>query len=170
MTPHASCMQCHCYCMHCACGVIDTACTRAWGVSDTAYTLNAVSLTPHAFLIFVWHSIARKFFCACRVIDTACTMHAVSMTLHAPCMRCQWYRMHTCMRCQWYCMHPACDVNDTACILNKSNIFANTNLYSKRLWPLKSGAQDRCSDEKNRGAKSSWHCPLKLAFFGELSV
>jgi hypothetical protein len=49
-------------------------------------------------------------------------VHAVSMTLHSPCMRYQWHPMHC-----------ACGVNDIACILKNSNIFANLNLYSKRL-------------------------------------
>jgi hypothetical protein len=34
-------------------------------------------------------------------------------------------------------MHHACGINDTACIVKNSNIFANSNLYSKRLKPLK---------------------------------
>jgi hypothetical protein len=32
--------------------------------------------------------------CACGINDTACTVHAVTMTLHARCMRCHLNRMH----------------------------------------------------------------------------
>jgi hypothetical protein len=62
----------------------------ACGVNDKACTMHAVSMTPHAFLIFL-HTIAvlhmiftfcvvRKFCCACGINDTACIVHAVSMT------------------------------------------------------------------------------------------
>jgi hypothetical protein len=69
MTLHARCMRCLWYRMHNACGVIDTTCTYACGVIDTAWTLHAVSMTPHAH--------------ACGIIDTACMVYAVSLTLHA---------------------------------------------------------------------------------------
>jgi hypothetical protein len=42
---------------------------------------------------------------------------------------CMWFSLFEVVR-KFYC---ACGVNDTACILKNSNIFANSNLYSKRL-------------------------------------
>jgi hypothetical protein len=42
-------------------------------------------------------------------------LHAVSMTPYAPCMRCQWYRMHR-----------ACGIIDTTCIFN---IFCIPSLF-----------------------------------------
>jgi hypothetical protein len=73
---------------------------------------------------------------ACGFNDTACTVHAI--VNDTACIR-------------------ACGVNDTACIfiffhtiavlhmiftfrnLKNSNIFANSNLFSKRLYPLNQG-------------------------------
>jgi hypothetical protein len=85
-------------------------------------------------------------------------------------MRCHWHIMHfsffciaslICVWCslfevvqQFFC---ACDVNDTACILKNSNIFANSNLYSKRLYPRNQGVLMK----KNRGSKIAWHCLFK---------
>jgi hypothetical protein len=59
-------------------------------------------------------------------------------------------------------MHHACGINDTACILKNSNIFANSNLYSKRLLPLNQEPRTDVLMKKNRGSKISWHCPFKL--------
>jgi hypothetical protein len=82
---------------------------------------------------------------ACGVIDTACIVHAVSLTPHAFVIL---FAYHHCfaydfnfsklfykcsMRCLLHPKHRACSVNDTACILKNSNIFANSNLYSKRV-------------------------------------
>jgi hypothetical protein len=63
-----------------ACGIIDTACI-----------VHAVSLTPHAFFIFL-HTIA--------VLHMILTFWSCSKKF--VCMRYQWHRMHTCMRYQWY--------------------------------------------------------------------
>jgi hypothetical protein len=153
-----------------ACGVIETACTL---------TVHAVSLTPHAFYIFfavfIWFSlfeVVRKFLLcmrcqwysmhhACGVNDTTCIVHAVSMiphthvhaismTKHVPCM---WY--------QWHRMHRACGVNDTACKLKNSNIFANSNLYSKRLSPINQEPRTDVLMKKTEGQKSRDTVPLK---------
>jgi hypothetical protein len=59
------------------------------------------------------------------VLHLIFTFRSCSKTLL--CMRCKWHRMHPCtfapcMRCQKHRMH-----------FKKSNFFANSNLYSKRL-------------------------------------
>jgi hypothetical protein len=55
-----SCMRCHWYRMH-----------RTWGVIDTACTVHAVSLIPHApYMRCHWYRIHR----ACGVNDTACIL------------------------------------------------------------------------------------------------
>jgi hypothetical protein len=135
MNPHASCMQCHWPRMHHACSV-----------NDLTYTVHAVSLKPHAFFIFciaspfcIWFSLLEvdlKLYGACGGNDNTCT--------------CAMY-----IRCQWHCMHRSCGVNDTACILKNSNIFANSNLYSKRL----------PRERKSEGRKSLDTVPLRILGF-----
>jgi hypothetical protein len=78
-----------------ACCVNDTPCiVQCMRVNNTACTVNEVSLTPHAFLIFfAYHrrfvhdfhflKLFKNFSCACDVNDTACTVNAVSLTPHA---------------------------------------------------------------------------------------
>jgi hypothetical protein len=60
-----SCMLCQWYRMHHACGI-----------NDTAWIVHAVSMTPHAFLIYC-----------------------------IPSLFCIWFSLFLCMRCQWHCMH-----------------------------------------------------------------
>jgi hypothetical protein len=89
-----------------------------------------------------WHRIHL----ACGVNYPACIVHAVSLTPHAPCMRCHWHCMHFKFFCiaSPFCIsfslfkvvrkfYWACGVNDTAFIFTNSKIFANSNLYSKRV-------------------------------------
>jgi hypothetical protein len=138
-----------------ACGVIDTA----WTVHAVSMTRYASCIRCHwhgMHMIFTFWSCS-EIVLACGVNYTTYTMHAVLMTPNAQCMRYQWYRMHMCMQSQWYRMHHACGINDTACtkqifaqlrkvkIICKTkamtphafyknlNMFANSNLYSKRL-------------------------------------
>jgi hypothetical protein len=106
----------------------------------------------------------------------ACTMHAVSMRPHAPCMRYQWYRLHTCMQCQWYCMNRACGINDTACTMHavsmtphafkKIRISSRIRIYLRKGFsPLNRSPGRMFWWKKNRGSKISWHCPLNADFW-----
>jgi hypothetical protein len=62
---------------------------------------------------------------ACSVIDTAC----IFIFLHAIAVLHMIFTFRNCSKI--FC---ASGVNDTACILKNSNIFVNSNLYSKRLY------------------------------------
>jgi hypothetical protein len=68
-----------------------------------------------------------------------------------PCMRCQWHILlsmtphaflifffayHRCFAYDFHFSKLLENVNDTACISKNSNIFANSNLYSKSFSPL----------------------------------
>jgi hypothetical protein len=66
--------------------------------------------------------------------------HSVSMTPHAPCMRCHWPAHALCMR------------NEKTCIIQnkKSNFFENLNLYSKRLQSINKGPRMDVLMKKNR--------------------
>jgi hypothetical protein len=46
-----------------------------------------------------------------------------------------------------------------------SNIFVNSNLYSKRLQPFNQ-SPGHMFNEKKRGSKISWHCPFNMGFMG----
>jgi hypothetical protein len=83
----------------------------AYGANDTFFFFlksllyikkNIFTIDIYKLQIYKWHRMHR----ACGVNDTACIMHAVSMTLHA-----------LCMRCQWHCMHRACGVIDIAFLI-----------------------------------------------------
>jgi hypothetical protein len=79
--------------------------------------LHAVSMKPHAFLIFL-HTIAvlHMIFTFRRCYTNF--LYMLSLIPHARCMRYQWYHMHTCMRGQWHRMHRAYFINDTACTMH----------------------------------------------------
>jgi hypothetical protein len=127
-----------------------------------------------------WYIFSLKAARAARIVRRSCLrchiLHAVSMTLHAPCMRCHWHlqnkaispmnfpfrscsnftmnaismtRNAPCTRCQWPRMHRACGVNYTA--LTK---FSNKGPRG----------QDECFNEKNRGSKILYHCPFNSFF------
>jgi hypothetical protein len=51
-------------------------------------------------------------------------MHAVSLTPHARCMRCHWYRMH-----------GACGVIDTACTVHAVSLTPHAHVYAESLIP-----------------------------------
>jgi hypothetical protein len=91
LTPHAWCMRSHWYRMHGAGGQWHRM-HGPCGVINTAWTVHAVSLTPHAKKNRITlkgenhmqNSYGmQKIKNACSVNDTACTMHAVSLTQHA---------------------------------------------------------------------------------------
>jgi hypothetical protein len=103
LKPNASCIRCQWQGMH-----------HAWSVNDKACIMHGVSLTPHANfiklhskavspMIFNFAKLFENFICmrchwprnppAWRVNVPACIVHAVSMTPHASCMRCQWHLM-----------------------------------------------------------------------------
>jgi hypothetical protein len=66
--------------------------------------------------------------CACGINDTACTVHAVTMTLHARCMRCHLNRMH-----------GACGIIDTMTPHAKYDTACTIDERFERPWqPLKS--------------------------------
>jgi hypothetical protein len=110
MTLHARCMRCHLHHMHmhiaqCMRGhwhrLHDFAmqkneekkCMRYQWLC-TACLMHAVSLTPHAFLIFFtchWQHMHD----ACRVIDTACTMHGACGVIDTAC------KVWHCMNDRW---------------------------------------------------------------------
>jgi hypothetical protein len=74
-------------------------------------------------------------------------VHAVSMTPHALCMWCQWYRMYHASGGEFV----------------KIRISSRIRIYIRKGFkPL--GAQDECFDEKNRGSRISWHCPFKAHY------
>jgi hypothetical protein len=93
-------------------------------------------------MIFTFWSCSKHFF-----------LHAVSTTPQAPCMRYQWYRMHTCMRCQWYRMHCECGINDTACIVKKILISSRIRIY---IWK---GFSPLISLIRSRGRIGWWKKP-----------
>jgi hypothetical protein len=90
MTPHAPCMRCQWPHMHHACSVIDTTCI-----------LNFFHAIAVLHMIFTFWSCLKILLCmwcqwhamhpAAGVNDTSCPVHAVSITPHASCIRCQWH-------------------------------------------------------------------------------
>jgi hypothetical protein len=94
-------------------------------------------------------------------------VHAVSMTPHAPCIRCRWHRKHR-----------AICVITTACIFLSQQsrsaydcfVFENLTLHTVSLTPHASWMRCRIYNQeprtnvlitKNRGSKISCHCPFK---------
>jgi hypothetical protein len=69
---------------------------------------------------YQWHHMHR----ACGVIDTASIFNFFCI----PSLFCIWFSLFEVVRK----IFGACGVNDTACILKNSNIFANSNLYSNQ--------------------------------------
>jgi hypothetical protein len=69
--------------------------------------------------------------------DTACIVHAVSLTPNAFLNFLDTVAvLHVIFTFRSFRkFYYVCGVNDATCILKNSNIFANSNLYSKRLWP-----------------------------------
>jgi hypothetical protein len=59
----------------------------------------------------------------------------------------------------------ACGVNDTECIFKNSYIFANSNSYSKMLWPLNQGSRTDVLMKKTEGWKSRDTVPLIWKFW-----
>jgi hypothetical protein len=114
----------------------------AYGVNDTACIVHAVSMTH--FYFFAYH--------CCFAYD----FHFSKLKHFLKCMRCH----APCMRYQWYRMHHACGINDTAWIFKNSNIFANSNLYSERLYPLNQEPRTDVLMEKTEGWKSRDSVPL----------
>jgi hypothetical protein len=78
LTPHAPCMQCQWHRIHRASVVNNTACIR---MHFSLYC----TIKPFR----LWFSLFEVV-----VNDPAWIVHAVPMTLQAPCMRCYWHRMH----------------------------------------------------------------------------
>jgi hypothetical protein len=76
--------------------LIDIPFKGCQGRSNRSSIVHAVSMTPHAFLIFLhiftFRSCSKIFLC----------------------MQCQWHRMHR----AWHHMHHACGINDTICIVH----------------------------------------------------
>jgi hypothetical protein len=64
-------------------------------------------------------------------------LHAVSMTPHASCMRCYWYRIH----------------------LENFEFLREFEFIGEKL--LNQGPRTDVLIKKNRGLKISWHCPFK---------
>jgi hypothetical protein len=73
------------------------------------------------------------------------------MIPHAPCMQCQWYRMH-----------HACGVNDTTCILKKFDYVREFEFIFEKALAPQSGAQDGCFGLKTEGQKSRETVPLTI--------
>jgi hypothetical protein len=120
-------------------------------VHAVSYFACSVNDTACIFIFFAYHRCFAydfHFFCACGVNETASTMHVVSITLHAPCMRCQWYRMHR-----------ASGINDTACIL-KNLISSRIRIYIRKGFSPLIRSPGRMFWWKNRGSKIWWHCPF----------
>jgi hypothetical protein len=80
-----------------ACGVIDTACTQIF--------LNNFEK---------WKSNAKQ-----RWYAKKCKMYTVSMTPHARCIRCHWYRMNDACSVIDTAYTYACGVIDTACTIDQ---------------------------------------------------
>jgi hypothetical protein len=94
------------------------------------------------------------------------------MIPHAPCMRCQWHRIifnyfayHRCFAYEFYFskLFKNFGVNDTACIFKNLNICANSNLFSKRLWPLNQEPRTDVLMKKTEDRKSRDTVPLRFA-------